>query len=393
MEPPRGVSRDRLMDVFGHVFHLRQVGPHARLRGGSDACVKAARRGAAQENRPLVKVCVIGVGRAGLVHAKNLQSRIPAAELVSLCDASPENLAAAGKALEISRSHRDYREALAQSGLDAVVVATPTFLHRDVCVAAAAAGKHIFLEKPMALTVEECGQINEAVARAGVRLQIGFMRRFDEGFQRAKRLLEGGQMGRLMLIKSTGRGPGGPGPWMWDLRKSNGIVAEVNSHDLDSLLWFTGRAVRRVYAEAHNFKVPEAAERFPDFYDNVVATFRFDDGAMGVLDGTCPAHYGYDARVEILCEKGVIFIGSAQQHGMWHITVEGQVAGQAVRSWRDLFKDAYLAEMEHFIDCVAGDKPPAVTGADGLRAVELVLAVNEAIRQARPVALGERDTP
>ena len=104
-----------------------------------------------------------------------------------------------------------------------------------------------------------------------------------------------------MMIKSTGHGPGGPGAWMYDLKKSNGIVAEVNSHDIDSMLWLTGRSIRRVYAEAANFKCLDAQEKFPDFYDNVIANFRFDDGTLGVIDGTCPAGYGYDARVEILC--------------------------------------------------------------------------------------------
>ena len=139
-----------------------------------------------------------------------------------------------------------------------------------------------------------------------------------------------------MIIKSTGRGPGGPGPWMCDLKKSNGIVAEVNSHDLDShpLVHRSRRAAR--LRRGAQLQVPEARERFPDFYDNVVATLRLDDDTIGVVDGTCPAHYGYDARVEILCEKGVLFVGSARRHGCEWITVEVGAARRRRRQLADV---------------------------------------------------------
>jgi len=331
--------------------------------------------------------CLIGTGRAGVVHAANIARRIPSARLVALCDANPESLRAAADQFGVSTLYADYREAVAESGVDAVVIVTPTFLHCEIACAAAAHGKHIFLEKPMAVTVEECREINAAVARAGVRLQIGFMRRFDPGFLRAKEILDSGQMGRAMKIKSTGRGPGLPSAWMYDLKKSNGIVAEVNSHDLDSLRWFTGGEATRVYAEAANFKCPDAREKFPDFYDNILATFRFTDGTIGEVDGTCPCHYGYDARVEILCTNGVLFVGSVAQQTTVQVTADGHVMGRTVKSWRDLFKDAYLAEMEHFVECVRQGKEPRVTGADGLRAVAMVVAVNQSVRDGRPVEI------
>jgi myo-inositol 2-dehydrogenase/D-chiro-inositol 1-dehydrogenase/scyllo-inositol 2-dehydrogenase (NAD+) len=273
--------------------------------------------------------------------------------------------------------------------VDAVVIVTPTFLHGPIACAAAAAGKHIFLEKPMAVTLAECEAILAAVSQAGVKLQLGFMRRFDEGFLQAQKWIASGDLGRLMKIKSTGRGPGLPPPWIYDLNKSNGIIAEVNSHDLDSLRWLSGSEVRSVYAQAANFKCPDARERYPDFYDNVLATFRLANDALGEVDGTCPCHYGYDARVEILCERGLLLVGSVAQPGLTRISVEGQVVGRTVPSWRTLFKDAYLAEMEHFIECIQQDRPPRVTGFDGLRAVQLVLAVNRSIQSGQAVELAE----
>jgi myo-inositol 2-dehydrogenase/D-chiro-inositol 1-dehydrogenase/scyllo-inositol 2-dehydrogenase (NAD+) len=335
------------------------------------------------------RFCLIGTGRAGRVHALNLVRRIPSAQLIALCDANAGALQQAGEEFGVAARFLDYREAIAQPQVDAVVIVTPTFLHCPIACAAAAAGKHVFLEKPMAVTLAECQAILAAVAQTGVKLQLGFMRRFDEGFLQAQQLVASGDLGRLMKIKSTGRGPGLPPPWIYDLNQSNGIIAEVNSHDLDSLRWLGGSEVKSVYAQAANFKCPEAREPYPDFYDNILATFRLANGALGEVDGTCPCHYGYDARVEILCERGLLLVGTVAQQGLTRVSVDGQVVGRTVPSWRTLFKDAYLAEMEHFIECIQQDRPPRVTGLDGLRAVELVLAVNHSIQTGRPVEIAD----
>lgn len=343
-------------------------------------------------HKSILTFCVIGAGRAGLVHANNLVRRIPSVSLAALCDADRSKLEAAGGELGVTDLISDYREALHRTDIDAVVVATPTFLHCEIACKAAEQGKHIFLEKPMALSVEECRRINAAVRRAGVKLQIGFMRRFDDRFRQAKDALARGDMGRVMLVKSTGRGPGGPGPWMYDLRKSNGVVAEVNSHDLDTLRWLTGQEFKSVYAQGRNFKCCDAREAWPDFYDSFVAQFAFRDGTMGILDGACPVHYGYDTRVEVLCERGLILIGAVEQPGLAIVTLDGKVNYAAVKSWRTLFKDAYLAELEDFIVSIREDRLPGATGEDGQRAVEAVLAVNESIRTGQPVAVQQEET-
>ena len=339
------------------------------------------------------RICLIGTGRAGLVHARNLKSRDLGADLVALCDAHEGALTSAGKELDVGLLLADYRDAIRRDDVDAVIIATPTFLHCEIACAAAESGKHVFLEKPMAITVDECRRINAAVGNTGVKLQIGFMRRFDGSFVEAKEILDSGELGRVMIVKSTGRGPGGPGPWMYDLKRSNGIIAEVNSHDVDSLNWFTGSPMRRVYAESHNFKCPDARASHPDFYDNFVASFRFADDTLGVVDGTCPAHYGYDARVEILCEKGALFLGSVTRQGVTKVTLDGTVADRTVKSWRNLFKDAYVAEVKHFVDCLTAGQQPRVTGEDGLKAVAAVVAANRSMRLGRPVEVQPCEEP
>jgi myo-inositol 2-dehydrogenase/D-chiro-inositol 1-dehydrogenase/scyllo-inositol 2-dehydrogenase (NAD+) len=337
----------------------------------------------------MLRFCVIGTGRAGLVHAGNIDRRIKQARLVALCDANPNALAEAATQYPARGRYTDYREALRDAEVDAVVVATPAFLHCEIACEAAARGKHIFLEKPMALSVDECERIIESARRAGVTLQIGFMRRFDSAFLQAKELLDSGDLGRVMIIKSTGRGPGLPPSWIYDIKKSNGVLAEVNSHDFDTVRWLVGSDIARVYCEAANFKCEEARASHPDFYDNAVVVLRFADETLGSIDGTCPAHYGYDARVEVLCEKGAIFVGSVGDRGVSRVTQDGNVIARTIDSWRTLFRDAYIAEIEHFIFCVEQGTTPRATGMDGLRAVEAVVAANASIASGQPVPISE----
>ncbi|TWU21388.1 Gfo/Idh/MocA family oxidoreductase [Bythopirellula polymerisocia] len=339
-----------------------------------------------------IRFCLIGTGRAGLLHARNLRDRLKGADLVAVCDSNPSTLNQCGDELDVDLRFADYREAVRHAEVDAVVIVTPTFLHREIACEAANQGKHVFLEKPMAISIDECLAINEAVKVNDVKLQIGFMRRFDESYLKAKELLDSGKLGRVMVIRSTGRGPGLPPPWIYNLEKSNGILAEVNSHDFDSIRWLADSEFTRVYAEAENFKCLDAKEEWPDFYDNAVATVRFTNGAIGTVNGTCPCHYGYDARMEILCENGVLVIGSIEQHGLTEVLCDGKVIGRAVKSWRNLFKDAYQSEMKHFIECINEDRQPRVSGVDGLKAVEVVVAANQSILKRQSIEIGERET-
>ena len=191
-----------------------------------------------------------------------------------------------------------------------MVVATPSVHHCEIVLAAAAAGKHILCEKPMAMNAAECDTMLAAAQRGGVKLQIGFMRRFDPGFVAAKERVDAGEIGSVVLVKSLTHGPTTPKPWMYDIRKSNGPLSEVNSHDIDTVRWFAGSEFEEVYAIGGNYRSPEARQQYPDFYDNVVLSARLTNGMQGSISGAQGVQYGYDARCEILGEKGLITVGS-----------------------------------------------------------------------------------
>jgi myo-inositol 2-dehydrogenase/D-chiro-inositol 1-dehydrogenase/scyllo-inositol 2-dehydrogenase (NAD+) len=288
----------------------------------------------------------------------------------------------------VEREYRDPLAMAADSGLDAVVIATPTAHHCDIAIAAAGAGKHVLCEKPMAMTVPQCRQMIAAADEAGVTLQIGFMRRFDRGFQRGWERARSGEIGAVVQVKSLTHGPSVPKPWMYDMTESNGPLAEVNSHDIDTIRWFAGSEVTRVFAMAGNYRCPDARESHPDFYDTVTLLAQLENGTQGVVFGAQGVRYGYDARCEVLGECGLITIGDLAELPVATFAADGMNV-PVVRSWSDLFRDAYLAEDIDFVRCIIEQRAPRATGADGLEALRVVLAGNRSIAERRPVNLEE----
>ena len=292
--------------------------------------------------------------------------------------------------LDVKWSYGDYRNALDNSSIDAVIVATPTKLHRDIVVSAAQAGKHILCEKPMAMNPAQCAEMIRAAEGNHVKLQIGFMRRFDKGFQRAREAIRRGDIGEVVLVKSLTHGPSTPKRWQYDIDGSNGPLAEVNSHDIDTLRWFTESEFAQVYAIAGNYRCPEARAEFSDFYDNVSLLASFANGMQGFIDGAVSVKYGYDARLEVLGTEGVLFVGQLADGSVAICGKRGEVVQHAVGSWRNLFAAAYAAEDEAFVGSIRYDNQPAVTGHDGMMAVEVVEAGNQSIREGRSIRLSDQ---
>jgi predicted dehydrogenase len=336
-----------------------------------------------------VGVCVIGSGRAGMIHAANYAAGIGGARLVAMVDADAAAAEKACRELELDRRYLDYREALQDGEIGAVYVATPTVLHKEIVVAAAEAGKHVFCEKPMAMDVDECDAMIAACEKNRVKLQIGFMRRFDESFRYAKERIEAGDIGEVVLVKSLTRGPSIPKPWMLDVEKSNGPLAEVNSHDIDTLRWYTGSEFATVYATGGNFRCAFAREEFPSFYDNLVLVAAFRNGMQGCIDGAVSVGYGYDSRAEVLGTRGVLFVGRTRDNSVVTCNNETGLTSPFTRSWRNLYTDAYRNEDLSFTKAIRDEAPTEITGHDGKMAVQVVNAGNRSIRTGKPVAVGQ----
>jgi len=334
-----------------------------------------------------VRVCVVGLGRAGMVHATNFKNNVPGASLSAVVDADLGLAEQRAKGLDVDFFSSDLYQVLGRAEIDAICVTTPTFTHAEIAIAAAGARKHIFCEKPMALTLKEAEEMIFAAQKAGVILQMGFMRRFDPAFRVAKERVDSGEIGRPMLVRSLTRGPGLPPPWACDLRTSNGMLAEVNSHDFDTIRWLAASEFERIYAEANTLKCFDLKEEFPDFYDNAIVSIRLQNGTLGVIEGSCPVDYGYDARAEVLGSEGMLLIGELQEMAVVSCTKRGGLVAPNFPGWRERFREAYIAEARHFVECIIKGEEPAVTGEDGKRALEGVLAANRSIETGRPVEL------
>ena len=338
-------------------------------------------------NKDYVGICLIGAGRAGMIHAANFRSRVPNAKIVAVADPFEEAAVKACGELGISKYYLSYREALQDDEVDAVVVVAPTVYHKEIVVASARAGKHVLCEKPMAMDEFECDEMIAACREKKVKLQMAFMRRFDESFVQAKEVIESGEIGNVVMVRSNTRGPSVPQKWMYDIEKSNGPLAEVNSHDIDTLRWFTGSEFKSVYAIAGNYRSPDALPDYPDFYDNVVMNARFTNGMQGCIDGAQGVGYGYDARVEVLGTKGIIFLGQVHEKSIITCTRDKGMVRPAMNSWRYLFRDAYFAEDVDFVQCILEDREPKVRGIDGKMAVKVVKAGNTSIKSKSIIEL------
>jgi len=337
-----------------------------------------------------IGICLIGCGRAGMIHARNFNSRVPGAYMEAVVDALPEAANSAARELAMhGKCHTDYHEILSNKAVDAVIVVVPTNLHRDIVVDCAKAGKHIFCEKPMAMNANECEEMIAACAKAGVVLQIGFMRRHDASFKTAKEQIDAGVIGDIALVRSCTRGPSQPREWMYDIQKSNGILAEVNSHDIDCVRWFAGSDIATMHITAGNYRNKEVAALYPYYYDNVVLSGALENGVLYCIDGAAHVKYGYDAQVEVLGTRGVIRVARQEGNSVETVTDTAGIIRPFVKSWINLFEDAYLAEDIHFAECLSSGAQPCVTGRDGLMAVKTVDRGNAMIMEQFDSAHGK----
>lgn len=337
-----------------------------------------------------VRICMIGAGRVGINHSRAISRHVPGGSIVALVDPMEKVRNETANQFGIEKSYNSLEEALEKTEFDAVVITTPTPTHLPLTALAADNGKHVFLEKPMALNLEECDQIIRITEKNKVLLQLGFMRRFDPEFVAASERIAAGEIGQPMMIKSNTHGPGLPPPWARDLKTSNGMLAEVNSHDWDTTRWLMGSNYERVYTEVANFKGAANNVDTPNFYDNVLVNIKFQSGGLGLISGVCPCGYGYDARVEIIGDKGIMQIGSLNGQAVVACTNRDQgLITPIFRTWPERFAWGYIYELEHFVQSVQTETKPRAGGEEGRWAVAGVLAGTKSFLEQRPVYLKE----
>jgi myo-inositol 2-dehydrogenase/D-chiro-inositol 1-dehydrogenase len=336
-----------------------------------------------------IRFGVIGAGRIGRVHAENLAYRLPGAELAVVADPVAAAAEACAQQLKVSNWKTDYREVLADPTIKAVVIASSTDTHAQIIEEAAAAGKDIFCEKPIDLDLARVDRALTAVDRAGVRLQIGFNRRFDPSFAKAKRLIAEGGIGKPHMIKVTSRDPQ-PASIEY-LAVSGGIFTDMTIHDFDVVRWLMGEEVVELFAMGAVLIDPAIGEL--NDVDTAMISLRYASGALGNIDNSRKAVYGYDVRVEVFGSEGTIAIGNVAPTSVAHTTPKG-ISGETPMHWFiERFEQAYMNEMREFVASIQEDRAPSVTGADGRAPLVMAQAAWRSLREGRAVRLDTAAAP
>jgi predicted dehydrogenase len=297
------------------------------------------------------RIAVAGLGRIGRVHADNLATRVSSAELAWVVDQDEALARELGDLHGVAWSG-SVDEPLADPALDGLVVAAPSALHAELVKAAAAAGRHVFCEKPLGLDADSCAEAVAACEAADVALQVGFQRRFDPDWQALKAALDAGEIGLLAVFLCSHRNPSPPpeGTRLGD------AFADMATHDLDSARWLGGE-VREVYAA----QAGAAA----------VVTVRFESGAAGLIDLHRNAGYGFECRAELVGSRGTIRCGFHQRRNGAELLRESTLTAALPQDHAERHAAAYIAELEHFGGVATGQFEPAVTGRDALAALRL----------------------
>lgn len=327
---------------------------------------------------------VVGVGEMGKRHAENLRRNVPEARLVAIADVSTERARQVAKEFEIECSYGSLEAMLENKEIEAVLIATPDKFHAQAVGLAARAGKDILCEKPLALNLTDAHAALDAVAEAGRRLQVGFMRRYDPAYAAAMKRIEAGEIGVPVIFKSVGRDKDQP-PLAAYESNVNGMIFYTNTiHDFDLARWLMRDEVTGVHAYTTSTIRPEVTK-----YGDVVASvvnLQYKQGAIGNIESYAQAVYGYDVRTEIVGSKGSILVGSLERMPAVFLTSRGGERALADH-FLSRFADAYLAEVRDFVQTMLSNGAPRVTGEDGLKALAIAVAAENSHLQSRPVAV------
>jgi myo-inositol 2-dehydrogenase/D-chiro-inositol 1-dehydrogenase len=326
-----------------------------------------------------IRVGLIGAGQMGFWHARCLAHDIQQAQLAAVADPDEDAARRAAALAPGTRWTTSHEAMLSDPSIQAVVIASPDPSHARLIEEAAQAGKDIFCEKPLACDLAEADAALAAVASHGVKLQVGFQRRFDPAYKRAREVIAAGELGPVELAVATTRDPleaGHAGE-----RKNAAIFIQTTIHDLDSLRFLTGLEAVQVYATASYFGEgpPEKDE-----VDTAAVILRFQTGALATITNSWRAAYGYDVQVEVMGPRGKIQVGYERLTAVRHFSAQG-VCHDHVYWYTDRFGQAYRREMEHFVDCVARGAAPEVGGADARAAQALAEAAARSLRERRPI--------
>jgi myo-inositol 2-dehydrogenase/D-chiro-inositol 1-dehydrogenase len=328
---------------------------------------------------------VIGTGRIGKVHIATLVQSVPKANVVAIADINLSGANELAKTFGIKSVFKNYTDVINHPEVEAVVICSPTDTHAKYIVEAAKAGKHIFCEKPVDLSLDIIKGAIAAVKKAGVKLMVGFNRRFDPNFLKLKQMVTEGKIGQPHIIKITSRDPNPPSAEYAAV--SGGMFMDMTIHDFDMARYISGSEVTEVYSRAAVLVDP-AIGKAGDV-DTAVITLSFANGAIGVIDNSRKAVYGYDQRVEVFGSGGMVHADNNYPENHRYFASDGVHGSLPLNFFMDRYLESYASEMKIFCDAVSGNSEIPVSGDDGLMSVAIAIAAKKSHLEHRPVKLSE----
>jgi myo-inositol 2-dehydrogenase/D-chiro-inositol 1-dehydrogenase len=326
-----------------------------------------------------VRIGILGAGRMGRVHAENLARHIQRARPTAWADPTEPDLEELARRLGIDRVYRDWRDLVAAADLDAIVIATPTSTHHEIVMAAAQRNLAIFCEKPLDLRLGTLYNIRAEIERRHLLLMVAFQRRFDPAFAALQRDVAAGRIGRPHLLRIVSRDSMLP-PEAF-IPQSGGIFMDMTVHDFDMTRFLTGEEIEDVHARASVLIDPMFA-RYGD-WDTAVVTLRLTGGALVVIENSRRAVYGYDQRIEVFGDAGMLAVDNPP----FALRPEGQAG--VVPFFTERFREAYRVELQAFVDAAAAGRPAPVGVLESIRAVEAALAARRSVETSRSIRIEE----
>lgn len=331
-----------------------------------------------------LQIGVIGAGRIGKLHCESVANRVGMAELTAVADlyfpAAKEMADKFGAA-----AYEDYHDILNDPTIDAVAICSATETHAQIVIEAADAGKHIFCEKPIDHDLEKIDAALAAVEKAGVKLQIGFNRRFDANFRKVREMAASGKIGKLHILRITSRDPEPPS--IDYIKVSGGMFLDMTIHDFDMARYLVGSEVEEVYTAACVMVDPAIGEAGD--VDTAVITLKFANGAIGTIDNSRRAAYGYDQRVELFGSEGMVAVSNNAPNNHVYSNANGVHSEKPLFFFLERYMDSFMAEMQEFVEAVIADRTPPVVGEDGRIPVIIAMAAAKSYKENRPVKLSE----
>ncbi len=332
-----------------------------------------------------LNIGIIGAGRIGKVHAQSITYHIPQAKVVHISDVHIESAKEVAELYNIETYSSSFEEVIHNPKVDAILICSPTNTHADIAILAAKAGKHVFCEKPVDMTVEKILDTKKAVEAAGIKFQVGFNRRFDHNHSKVQQVVENGDLGKVEIVKITSRDPEPPSPEY--AASSGGLYLDMMIHDFDMAMFQANSDVVEVYAKG-TCLVDPAIGKAGDV-DTAIVVLTFANGAIGVIDNSRRAAYGYDQRVEVFGEKGMALNDNDSDSNVKISTVKGVEGEKPQFFFLERYMDSFVTEMKAFVDAVVNNKTVPVGIHEGLMSVVIAKAAQKSSDENRPVKISE----